>query len=155
MYYVPTDHKQFASRCQCLTFSVLAAALLVETRGLLNDLCMARSRASLTFSSSGLAVDRGTHSGLSDSWPLASGFGPNAAENNSATTYSDDSGAGSTAQVQEWHPHHGHRRSDPKSTAAASAPRWSGRNRSLSRFRGSPETSLANNKTPDEPDRLP
>ena len=47
MYYPCAIHKPFATRCQLLTFCTLVTALLFETRGLMDDLNMAGTRASV------------------------------------------------------------------------------------------------------------
>ena len=96
-------------RCQLLTCSTLAVALLFETRGLMEDLSMAGARASDRAQMSTMTLGGRMQPGLHDQWPTRSIIEPIAAKSDPNPVTSDDRDRGSTAQTDEL-PLHGRRR---------------------------------------------
>lgn len=90
MYYSCAIHKPSASRCQLLTLSILGAALLFETRGLLDDLSPAGARASATIEMSTIAPGRGSQPGLFRQGPRPSEVEPIEMEPDPTQVISDD-----------------------------------------------------------------
>jgi len=97
-------------RCQLLTFSTLAAALLLETRGLMEDLSMAGARATVRAQMSTMTLGGRMQPALHDQWPARSVIEPIAAKPDPNPVTSDDRDRGSTAQTDELPLHERRRR---------------------------------------------
>ncbi len=148
MHYTCAIQKPFATRCQILTFATLAAALLFEMRGLVNDLSLVRSWTRGEVQTSGITLDGGILAGLPDAWPTDQCAQPTAKEAEPDLVLQTDRGSDLTTQIQARHPHLRRRRVDPKSGGIVPSPRWYARNRWLSRVPSASESALASNKTP-------
>ena len=86
-------------RCQLLTCSTLAAALLFETRGLMDDLSMAGARATVRVQMSTMTLGGRIQPGLHDRRPMPPEIEPIATKPDPGPVMSDDRGLDSTAQT--------------------------------------------------------
>ena len=135
-------------RCQLLTCSTLAAALLFETRGLMEDLSMAGARASVRAQMSTMTLGGSVQPGLHDQWPARCVIEPIAIKPDPNPLLSDDRDRGSTAQTDEM-PLHGRRsRTDRRSVALLPYSKRCVRSRFLSHLQSSGECSQESTKTP-------
>lgn len=133
MHYTCAIQKPFATRCQILTFATLAATLLFEMRGLLNDLSTARSRTRGAVQTSRITLDGGILASLPGAWPTDPYAEPTAKDIEPDLVLQGDQSSDSTSQNQTRHPHIRRRRVDPKAGGIVPSPRWYARNRRLPR----------------------
>ena len=148
MHYSCAIHQPSASRSELLIFSILAIALLVEMRGLVDDLSMAEARASVRVQMSTMMLGGRLQPGLYDQWPTRSVSEPIEIGSDPNSVISNDRDRGSTAQTDELPLHERRRRTNCRSVALLPFPKRYVRNRLLSRPQSSGQSSLENIKTP-------
>jgi hypothetical protein len=138
--------KPFVDRCDLLTFSVLAAALLFETWGLMDDLSMARARAAIRVQMSGRTPGGSIPPALPDPLAIPPETKPFATEPHPVPVLWDDQGLGSTAQADQRPDYLRCGRADHRSVAMLPYPKRYGRNRWTSPLQSSGQSSVENSK---------
>ena len=148
MHYSCAIHKPSATRSQLLIFFTLAAALLFETRGLVDDLSMAEARTSVRVQMSTMTLGGRMQPGLYDQWPTRSVSEPIEIEPDPNSVISNYRDRGSTAQTDELPLHERRRRTDRRSVALLPYSKRYVRSRFLSHLQSSGECSQESIKTP-------
>src|SRR5271157_4187400 len=101
MYDPFAFHMASGPRCQLLTLSTLAGALVLQTRALVDDLSMAGGRASVADQMTTMTLDERKQPELHDQWPTRSVIEPLATEPDSSPVIADDRDLDSMAQTDE------------------------------------------------------
>ncbi len=135
-------------RCQLLTCSTLAVALLCETWGLMEDLSIAKARPAVRAQTSVMTLGGNVQPGLHDQWPGRSTLEPSASRPDPNRVLSDDQGRGSTAPSDEMPLHGWRRRAYRRSVAMMPVTNRYVRSRFFSQLQSSGESSPESIKTP-------
>jgi len=133
---------------QLLTCSTLAVALLFETRGLMEDLSMAKARPGVSVQTSEMTFGGSMQPGLHDQCPAHSILEPSATKPDPNPVLPDDRDHGSTAPTDEMFFHGGRRRSARRSVALLPYSKHYVKSRFLSHLQLGGEWSQESIKTP-------
>jgi len=135
-------------RCDLLTCSTLAVALLFETRGLMDDLSMAKARPAVSAQTSTTTPGGNMQPGLHDQWPAHSILKPTATNPDPYLLLSDNRDHGSTAPTDEMFSRGWRRRTARRSVALLPSSNRYVRSQFLSQLQSSGECSQEGIKTP-------